>query len=210
MATTRSVVSAIAPAAVGSAGAVEMRVPGLAAVVRASARRLARAAARTASASPLLRSVRNSFKPAFGLVTNPTAPAAIACIVVSQPRSVKVEHITTGVGRSAMTLRRKLMPSMRGISTSSTITSGHRAAMRVQANSGSAALPITSMPEAASISVRCLRTTAESSITNAVTVMSGFYLRGWPRRMSTSPVASRSVTVRGKLSPTSTPWSWKP
>jgi hypothetical protein len=43
---------------------------------------------------------------------------------------VSVEQITTGVGRSAMIFFRKVMPSMRGISMSSTMTSGHCTCMR--------------------------------------------------------------------------------
>ena len=53
-----------------------------------------------------------------------TAPASSACSSVSDPASVSDEHITTGIGRCAISLRRKVMPSMRGISTSSVMTSG--------------------------------------------------------------------------------------
>jgi len=102
------------------------------------------------------------------LVTKLTAPSARACIVVVAPCAVRVEHITTGVGRSAISWRRKLMPSMRGISTSSTMTSGQRACSLGQANTGSLAVPSTSMPPAVRVSARCVRTTAESSTTKAV------------------------------------------
>ena len=48
-----------------------------------------------------------------------------ACSVTSAPRSVNVDTITTGIGRRRIRLAtRKSMPSMRGISTSSVITSG--------------------------------------------------------------------------------------
>ena len=46
-------------------------------------------------------------------------------MAVSDPFCEIEEQITTGVGRSAMIFLRKVMPSMRGISTSRTITSGH-------------------------------------------------------------------------------------
>ena len=94
-----------------------------------------------ASTKPLLRSSRKSRSPSLGFVTTLTAPASRACMVVVQPFSVSVEHMTTGVGFSAISLRKKLMPSMRGISTSSTITSGQSAIILGQANSGSAADP---------------------------------------------------------------------
>ena len=61
------------------------------------------------------------------------------------PASARVEQITTGVGRSVMIFLRKVMPSMRGISISSTITSGHCTRMRVMASMGSATAAITSI-----------------------------------------------------------------
>ena len=63
-------------------------------------------------------------RPIFGLRITSTAPASSACIRVSEPASVSEEHITTGIGCWAISLRRKVMPSMRGISTSSVMTSG--------------------------------------------------------------------------------------
>ena len=54
-----------------------------------------------------------------------TAPADKACMVAAAPLSAREEQITTGVGRSVMIFFRKVSPSMRGISMSSTITSGH-------------------------------------------------------------------------------------
>ncbi len=108
----------------------------------------------------------NCFKPSLGLVMIETAPAESASIVVLAPFSVKVEQITTGVGRSVMILRKKVMPSMRGISTSSTITSGQLIFKRSMASSGSATAQHTSMPGAAfnTADNTCL-TTAESSTT---------------------------------------------
>ena len=84
----------------------------------------------------------------------------------SAPRSVSVETITTGVGRSRMILARKSMPSMRGISTSSVITSGFSARIISRAISGSAAAPTHSMSLwRLMIAERRLRTSAESSTT---------------------------------------------
>ncbi len=69
--------------------------------------RLAWAAARTAMARSWADSCRKLFIPMVGLVMMSTAPAAIACRVVSAPFSVREEQITTGVGCSAMILVRK-------------------------------------------------------------------------------------------------------
>ena len=203
MAMTRSVVTAMARLAAGAPGGSGRGAPArlgrcVAAAATAAravagaacgrgprARRLLAAAARTAATRPLLGSPRKSRRPSVGLVTKATAPSAIACSVVAAPLAVRVEHITTGVGRSTMILRRKLMPSMRGISTSSTTTSGQRAAILGQANSGSLAVAITSMPAAVSRSARCLRTTAESSTTTAVMARpAGLSNRGIGRALS--------------------------
>jgi hypothetical protein len=69
-------------------------------------------------------SVRWSATPMRGFRMTSTAPASSACISVSEPSSVSDEHMTTGTGHCSMILRRKVMPSMRGISTSSVMTSG--------------------------------------------------------------------------------------
>ena len=171
--TTRSVVSAMAPWTAG--GAMKGRGAGLppagAGAERGSAFRLALAAAFTASTKPLERSPKNSRRPMRGLVTKLTAPAARACMVVSQPASVSVEHMTTGVGRSAISLRKNVMPSMRGISTSRTITSGQALSSLGHANTGSWAVATTSIPPAVNKSDRCLRTTAESSMIIALIAM---------------------------------------
>lgn len=161
IATTRSVVRCKALPACGAGAAWGW--------IWASGRRLSRAglarlAARTAWMMSLLASCRNVLSPMRGLVTMPAAPAANACMVVSAPCSVSVEQITTGVGRSAMILRRKVTPSMRGISTSSTITSGQSCFIFSRANTGSGAVPVTVTPGAPfSTDVRTCRTTAESS-----------------------------------------------
>jgi len=82
------------------------------------------------------------------------------------PRSVSVETITTGIGRSRISLPRKSMPSMRGISTSSVITSGFSSRIISRAISGSAAAPTHSMSGSRlMISASRLRTSAESSTT---------------------------------------------
>jgi len=91
---------------------------------------LARAAALMASQTQMRASIRNSREPTLGLGMMSTAPASIASSRVSVPSRVSDEHITTGIGRCCMILRRKVMPSMRGISTSSTMTSGTSAAMK--------------------------------------------------------------------------------
>ena len=104
---------------------------------------LAWAAALTAATRSLDDSCKKLFNPTLGLVIISTAPAASACMVVSAPFSVSVEQITTGVGCSAIIFLRKVMPSMRGISTSSTITSGHSRVIFSMAKIGSDAAPIT-------------------------------------------------------------------
>src|SRR5262245_56864640 len=68
------------------------------------------------------------------------------------------------MGRRRMRLRRNVTPSMRGISTSSVMTSGFSALILSRAMCASPAVPTTSMPASpASISVRICRTSAESS-----------------------------------------------
>jgi hypothetical protein len=67
--------------------------------------------------------------------------------VTSAPRSVSVDTITTGIGRSRIS-GRKSMPSMRGISTSSVITSGLRSRIISRATSGSPPRRCTSCPAA--------------------------------------------------------------
>jgi len=59
-----------------------------------------------------------------GLATKSTAPICSASSVTAAPTSVATEHMTTGIGRSRIRLRRNLMPSMPGIETSSVSTSG--------------------------------------------------------------------------------------
>ena len=69
--------------------------------------------------------LRPSATPIFGLATKSTAPSSSARIVTSAPRSVSVlTPSPPASGRSRIRRARKSMPSMRGISTSSVITSG--------------------------------------------------------------------------------------
>lgn len=78
-------------------------------------RRLALAALCTACTISFEESSRKHFKPGFGLVMIDTAPADKASKAARAPFSASEEQTTTGVGRSAMILFRKLMPSMRGL-----------------------------------------------------------------------------------------------
>ncbi len=111
------------------------------------------------SLSPLLTPIR-------GLATKSTAPSSSARSVTSAPCSVRVETITTGIGRSRIRRERNSRPSMRGISTSSVITSGLSSRIISRATSGSAAAPTQTMSFCRlMISVSRLRTSAESSTT---------------------------------------------
>ncbi len=74
--------------------------------------------------------------------------------VASAPRAVRVETMTTGMGRRRISFSRNSRPFMLGISTSRVMTSGLSALMRSRACRGSAAWPTTS------ISGSALRTAA--------------------------------------------------
>ncbi len=183
MATIRSVVWAMAwPLAAGRiASALSLPAGAGAGVGRAL--RLPRfltlewAAARIAATNSGADSIRKFFKPVVGLVMTSTAPADSACREVSAPFWVSEEQITTGVGRSLMILRRKVMPSMRGISTSSTITSGHSRASLSMAKIGSEAAPMTWMSGVSlKIASSTWRTTAESSTSNTLIFLEGMVL----------------------------------
>ncbi len=63
----------------------------------------------------------------LGLLTKSMAPSSSARRVVSQPRSVSDETISTGIGWKRISFSRNESPSMRGISTSRVRTSGCRA-----------------------------------------------------------------------------------
>ncbi len=145
-------------------GAATALPAGRGAAGRSSARTLALAAALTLPMISSAYSSRPRATSSLGLEMKSTAPSASACSVVSAPRSVSEEIITTGVGRSRIRFSRNARPSMRGISTSRVITSGLSRLIFSRARIGSAAEPTTSMPGARDrISVNICRTTAESS-----------------------------------------------
>jgi hypothetical protein len=135
------------------------------------ARRLTRALAAIRILSAISReaSFRPWLIPSFGLVTKSTAPNSNALRVTSAPRSVSVDTITTGIGRSRMIFSRKSSPSILGISTSSVSTSGSRLRIISRAWWRSLAAPIASMSGCALIiELRRLRTNAESSTTSTL------------------------------------------
>src|SRR3972149_10419418 len=100
----------------------------------------------------------------LGLAIKPTAPSSSARNVTSDPLSVSVETITTGIGRSRISFSRKSSPSILGISTSRVSTSGFNSRIIARAPSGSGAAPMASMScWALMISVRTFRISAESS-----------------------------------------------
>ncbi len=100
-------------------------------------RKLARAAAFTARIISGASFCKKSFSPVCGFWIICTAPAARASKVICAPVSARLEQIITGKGCSCMILRRKVTPSIRGISISKITTSGHCRCMRSQANNGS-------------------------------------------------------------------------
>src|SRR5512135_3087408 len=105
----------------------------------------------------------------LGLETKSTAPSASARKVISEPRSVNVETITTGIGRRRIKRSRKSNPSILGISTSSVSTSGFKDLIISRATSGSGAAPTHIMSFSRSIiSFITLRINAESSTTNTL------------------------------------------
>ncbi|SUY92046.1 Uncharacterised protein [Comamonas terrigena] len=126
----------------------------------------ATAATRILSTIWLARSCRPLATPTRGLATKSTAPSSSARMVTSAPRSVSVEIISTGMGRRRIRRPRKSIPSMRGISTSSVITSGLSSRIISRAINGSLAVPMHSISLCRlMISASRLRTSAESSTT---------------------------------------------
>ncbi len=109
----------------------------------------------------------------FGLVTKSIAPSSRARKVISEPRSVSEDTITTGIGRRRISFSRKSRPSMRGISTSSVSTSGLVCLIKSRAMIGSGATPTTSISGwLLMISFITLRIRAESSTINTFIFMS--------------------------------------
>ena len=81
-------------------------------------------AALTLSTSTAASSSSPSWMSILGLGMKSIAPSCSAASVASAPRSVSDDTITTGIGRSRIRLRRKVRPSIFGISMSSVSTSG--------------------------------------------------------------------------------------
>ncbi|MNI44620.1 hypothetical protein D3C73_990020 [compost metagenome] len=165
--TTISVVFAIAPIFGGGSTASAVSLPW----TGRSFRRLARSLETLARAAPFTVwricsacSARWSAAPILGLRMMSTAPASSACISVSEPVSVSDEHITTGIGCCDISLRRKVMPSICGISTSSVMTSGISSRSFLAAMNGSLATPMISISGSSDKRVESVcRTLAESS-----------------------------------------------
>jgi len=127
------------------------------------------AAVRILSTISVDNSLRPDETPMRGLATKSIAPISSARMVISAPFSVSVDTITTGMGRNRISLDRKSSPSMRGISTSSVITSGFNSRIISRATKGSLAAPTQVMSGCwLMISVSRLRTSAESSTTTTL------------------------------------------
>ena len=90
----------------------------------------------------------------LGLAMQSNAPSRRAVIVASVPRTVRVEHITTGIGRSRMIRSRNASPSMPGISMSRISTSGFNFLIIARAMCGSNAMPTTSI-STSRVRMRC-------------------------------------------------------
>ncbi len=86
------------------------------------ARGRALAAARIFSAS--CSAISPTLKEPPGLDSTSTAPASMASRARRPPFWVREERMITGMGRCCISLRRKVRPSMRGISMSRVMTSG--------------------------------------------------------------------------------------
>ncbi len=168
----------------GSTASAERRgaTSSLRTVVRARGR--VRAASFTLSQISCAHSPKRLARSWSGLAKKSTAPISSARRVTSAPSTVSDDTITTGIGRSRIRFSRKVMPSMRGISTSRVSTSGLSCLIFSRAISGSAAVPTTSISGSqASIVDISLRTNAESSITRTRTLViacfSALSCRGW-------------------------------
>ena len=80
----------------------------------------------------------------LGFPTTSTAPSSNALMLASAPALVRVEIITTGIGRNCMIRRKNSKPSICGISMSSVNTSGCNCLIFSRASIGSSASPTTS------------------------------------------------------------------
>ena len=122
------------------------------------------AAARATSHIRMRASISASAVATFGLAIASTAPASKASMNFWEPCSVRVEQMTTGIGRCDIIFLRNVSPSIRGISMSRKITSGKLMRIFCAATYGSEAIPNTSRSGAFSIMLhKALRTAAESS-----------------------------------------------
>ena len=149
---------------------------------------------------------RPSAMPTLGLATKSTAPSSSARKVACAPRSVSVDTITTGIGRRRIRRSRKSSPSMRGISTSSVITSGSRSRISSRAMSGSLAVPMHCRSASRlMISASRLRTSAESSTTR--TRIGAISRTGPPNRPRRPPraAARRLAPARRRRRPACAP-----
>ncbi len=114
-------------------------------VAGASLRTLTLAAALTVSQMRTWASCKNCLVPRAGFSIISTAPYSRALRADSEPLPVRLEHMTTGIGCWLMILRRKVRPSMRGISTSRVMTSGIPSLSRSAATKGSEAVAMISI-----------------------------------------------------------------
>ena len=178
---------------------------------RGAARRTwATAATRILSTIWLASSLSPLVTPTRGLATKSTAPNSSALSVTSAPCSVRVEIITTGMGRRRMRRPRKSMPSMRGISTSSVMTSGLSSRIISRATRGSLAVPMHSMSGwRLMISDSRLRTRAESSTTITRIFL---LIEPYRQKRSTVPPAVELARIaalpRFSWATSSSGWAW--
>ena len=126
----------------------------------------------------------------LGLGRKSTAPNSSACRVASEPLRVRLEIITTGIGRSRIRRARKSRPSILGISMSSVSTSGASVLIISRAAMGSGATPTTSRSGAELMtSLKRLRIKAESSTMRTLIAMFSF-------QSGTGPAAPVNQRVR--------------
>jgi len=134
--------------------------------------------------------------PIFGLDTKSMAPSSRARRVVSAPRWVSVETITTGVGRRRISRSRKSSPSILGISTSSVSTSGFMARIISRATIGSGAAPMASMSGCLlMISDSRLRTSALSSMMRTRVLLMNSPAQAAAQNNSMSPATGLVVSL---------------
>ena len=134
---------------------------------------------RTLSVMSCAKLFKPSAMPILGLATKSTAPNSSARKVASALRSVRVDTITTGIGRRRIRRLRNSMPSMLGISMSSVSTSGLRLRIISRAMRGSPAAPTQCMSGCVlMMAVSRPRTRAESSMTRTLVFLVGVCMKG--------------------------------